>query len=159
MISLCYTKFLFEFWGYTRGMETMNPKVKKMNVFERIEYIRDILRPVTKDISDKEVTGLVLQIQSYREGKRKELNQTHRAIYDLLLKHELTPKTVYVWMLLEKAPSHVKDKLRAQKISIRDASKMSYSWRRMVTTRAGKDIMANMQAVIGGLKWRGQESL
>ncbi|MFC1741615.1 hypothetical protein ACFL3V_03715 [Nanoarchaeota archaeon] len=140
-------------------MRPMNPKWKKMTVFERIEAIRSILKPVTADMSDTEVTGLVLQVQSYKEGKKKELNQTHRAIYDLLLKHDVSPKSVYVWMLLERAPSHVKEKLRAKKISIKDASTMSYNWRRMVSTRAGKDIMANMRAVIGGLKWRGQENL
>ncbi|MBN1544321.1 hypothetical protein JW898_02560 [Candidatus Woesearchaeota archaeon] len=137
----------------------MNRKWKKMNVFERIEAIRQILKPVTKDTPDKELVGLVLQVQSFREGKHKELNETQRAIYDLLMKHELSPKTVYCWLLLERAPSHVKEKLKARKVSIKDGMTMSYEWRRMMNTKAGKDIMAEMMAVIGGLKWRGQENL
>ena len=137
----------------------MNPKLWKMHVFERVKYVKQILRPATEGLSNRDIRGVVLQIKHYYSGRRKELGPVHRTVNDLLLKHSLTAKTVYTWFLLEDAPQHIKDKLKAGKISLKDASAMSAAWKKNVSTRAGKEIIAQMRGVIGGLKWRGQEEL
>jgi hypothetical protein len=140
-------------------MEAVNRQLRKMHALERVKYVKEILRSAVQGLSDRDILGIVLQLEHYRQGRRKEIGPLHRTVYDVLLKHELCPKTVYTWLLLERAPSHVKDKLRDGRVSMRNASSMSVAWKRMVSTKAGKDIVAQMRAVIGGLQWRGQEEL
>ncbi len=140
-------------------MVAVNKKVQKMHVLERVKYVKEILKPATEGLSDRDIRGIVLQITHYYNCRRKTLGPVHRIVNDTLLKHSLTAKTVYSWFLLDLAPPHIKDKLKAGKVSLKDASVMSAAWKKNVSTKSGKDIMAQMRAVIGGLQWRGQEEL
>ena len=132
---------------------------RKWDVFQRIEYVKQILKDI-EDIKDSTtIKGCTLHIWHYKLNRRDSLSNLERLVYEVLLKHDLHAKTVYEWFLLEDLPPHIKEKLISGKISMKDASKMNNSWKRMISTRAGKEIINEIRLTIGGLKWKGQEDL
>lgn len=129
----------------------------QFNVFERIESIKDILQPLVPDRDSFKLRGVVMRCAKYRTKLIPRLAGIESKAYDLLMKHKLNPKTVYEWLLLENVPSHIKEKLVQNKISLLDARVQYVGWKRMSTTRAGKDIMEEMRRIIGGVRWKSQE--
>jgi hypothetical protein len=126
MISLCYTRLILVFWDNIGGMEKMPRYSRNWNVYERINYALQVLKPATEGLSERDIQGCPLHIWHLRIGRLKTLTDRERLIYDLLLQKGLSAKTLYEWMLLTNAPAHIKDKLRDCKISMKDASAMSY---------------------------------
>jgi len=132
---------------------------RNWNVFERINYALQVLAPATEGMTEDEIRGCLLHVWELQIGKKKNLSDKERMIYDILLQNGLKPKTLYDWMLMRNCPAHIKEKLRDAKISMKDASAMSRKWRMMMSTKAGKEIMTDIRTVIGGLKWKGQEDI
>jgi len=129
----------------------------RFNVFEQIESVKRILESVVPDKDSFRVRGLVLRCTKYKVGLIKNLNSTERAVYDLLLKHKLNPKTAYERLLLEFVPSHIKEKLVQRQIGVRAARSQYVQWKRMCGTRAGASIMDEMKTTMGRLRWKSQE--
>lgn len=124
-------------------------------MFQTIEYIKTLLSPLIKDKTNKEVKIMLCHCVYFRSGRRKTLSVEERAFYDLLLKNKLSPKTLYKkWLLLE-APEHVKRQIREKKISLNEARSRSYAHKRMISTLNGKELIAEIKKVIGGLEWKG----
>ncbi len=130
---------------------------KRINVFEQIKSIKEILRPVAPDGNSLTLRGLVLRCVKYRNRQVKQLDTTAAKTYDLLLQHKLKPKGVYEWLLLEKVPSHLRQKLTEHKITLNEARRQYVQWKRMSSTRSGKEIMNEMKNVIRRLRWKSQE--
>jgi len=129
----------------------------EFNVFERIESIKDILLPIIPDRDSFKLRGILMRCSKYQVKLIPRLDDTEAKAYDLLMQHKMKPKTVYEWFLLENVPSHIKEKLVQRKISMLNARIQYVGWKRMSGTRAGKDIMEEMQRIIGGVRWKSQE--
>jgi len=130
---------------------------KRVNVFEQIKSVKQILQPIAPNGDSLTVRGLVLRCVKYRNGQVKKLDAEAAKAYDLLLKNNLLPKGVYEWLLLENIPSHIKQKLVEHKITQREAHEQYTQWKRMMNTRSGKEIMDEMRNVVRRLKWKSQE--
>lgn len=95
----------------------------------------------------------------YQVKQAKDLKKDESQVYDLLWKNNMNPKTVYEWLLLEDVPPHLKAQLVQSKISMETARHQYVQWKRMSNTRAGKEIMEEMQNTIRRLRWKSQEGL
>ncbi len=131
----------------------------RFNVFEKIEFIKNILQPIVPDKNSFRIKGLVLQCRQFRIGRIKKLTADESKTLELLLKHNLNPRTAYKWLCLEDVPPQIKEKLLHNKISFADAASQSHKLKRMMGTRSGNDIMNDMREVIGRLKWKSQEDI
>ncbi len=135
----------------------MSMAKNQFDVFERIQAIRELLKPVLSDKEMQRLSGLVLRLQHFRVGRVKELSVSERQAFDLLLKHGFNPKTVYEWLMLECVPSHIKKQMLDFSISLRDARYEFVKWKRMSFKCEGGQLMERMKSVIGGLQWESQE--
>ena len=124
------------------------------DVFEKIESVKEKLKSVTEGLSNKEIQSILGHCVWFRRGRRKELNDKEREVNDLLLKHDIIPKSAYDLFLLNKAPAHIRKKIKERKLSYSMACRKTVQWRKMISTRAGKEIMDDMRKVIGGLQWK-----
>lgn len=128
---------------------------KPDNVFAKIASVKEKLLPAIEGLTDKQVRSILCHCWYYKYGrKKKELIAKEKEVYDLLLEHKISPKTAYEWFRLIDAPDHIKQKIVKCEISFNDASSRMNSWRRMISTKNGKEIMEDMKNVIGGLQWK-----
>ena len=128
---------------------------KPFNVFAKLDEIKQVLQPLIKDKTDQQVKVLLCQCVHYRIGRKNKLEEEERQLYDLLLKNNLAPKTVYQnWLLLE-APEHIQRQLREGKVSVEEARSRSYAYKRMISTTKGKEIIEEILSVIRSLEWKG----
>ncbi len=128
-------------------------------VFEKIKSVNDLLKDIVNIENRFYLRGIILRGVSYNVGRVKVLREKEAEVYDILLKNGYKPERVYKWLLLERAPNHIKEKLMRGEIGLEHAIKLSYQWRRMADSYSGKEIMEEMQRVIGGLRWKSQEEL
>ncbi len=135
----------------------MNKRTDGRDVFIKIDKVRNLLSSQLGNMSDEELQTSLCHCWYFKFGRKKELTEKEYIILDLLLKNGLSPKTVYHWFLLNKAPEHIKDKLTAGKMSLRGAISESYDWRTMRTQRGCEKLMDDMKTIIGGLNWKSQE--
>ncbi len=128
-------------------------------VFEQIESVKRILSSVVPEGESFRRRGLVLQCVKFKIGQIKKLDANESMVYDLLLKNKLNPKTVYIWLLLENVPLHIKEKLVQKKISLNDARVQFVKWKRLSDTHAGNALMDEIKNIIRRLRWKSQEGL
>jgi len=124
------------------------------NVFEKIESVKEKLKSATEGLSDKQIQSILGHCNWYRKNRRKTLNEKEREVNELLLKNNIKPSTAYYFFLLNRAPAHIKQQIKDRKLSYSTASRKMVEWRKMMSTRAGKEIMEDMRKVIGGLQWK-----
>lgn len=124
------------------------------NYFEKINSVKQKLSSAIQGMNDKQIRNILCHCSYYKAGRRNNLNEKEREVYDLLLRNKLSPKTTYQWFCLTNAPDHIKDKIRKREISYEDAQSKSYAWRRMIGMKNGKEIMEEMKTIIGGLEWK-----
>lgn len=128
-----------------------------LDIFTKIEVVKNLIESVAGEITNKELQSALCHCWYYKFGRRKELSDKEHIILDILLKHKLSPKTVYHWFLLNNAPESVKSKLKERKIGLRNAISASYNLRTMRTKRGSEKLMEDMRIVIRGLTWKSHE--
>jgi hypothetical protein len=127
---------------------------KPQNVFPKIVSLKEKLLPAVEGLSDTQIRSIICHCAYYKCGRKKELSEKEREVYDLLLRHKISPKTAYEWFRLMDVPDHIRQKIMRCEISMTEASARSYAWKRMITTRAGKQMMEDIRKIIGGLQWK-----
>ncbi len=132
--------------------------MKRTNVFEKIESSKEILKPVIEGKTDREIKRFLCHCVYYQMGRKKDITGEEREIYDFILKSNLKPKTLYKYFLILDYPEHVRNQLRECKMSLDEARSKSFAYKRMINTKNGKEIMAEMLAVIRRLEWKGLNS-
>ncbi len=125
------------------------------NVFEQIKSVRALLEPVLG--KDCTVIGSLLRIAKFRLGRIDSLSPIEQRAFDLLLKNNYNPKTVYEWFLLENVPDNLRQQLIANRISIRSARYEYVKWKRMSHATAGDSLKEDIRKVVGCLRWESQE--
>ncbi len=128
------------------------------NVFMKIESAKQKLLPATNGMSEKQIKNILCHCCYFRIGRRKELNQKEREVYDLLLQYNLNPKTTYQWFALIEAPDHIKQKVKNGTLSYREAVRKSYSWNQLTGRKNSQQIMDDIRKIVGGLEWKNKNS-
>ena len=82
------------------------------------------------------------------------MTEKEREVYDFLLSHGISSKTVYEWLRIADAPDHIKKSIAQGTIGQREASSKKYLWNRMVSRRNGKEIVEQVRVMMGGLEWK-----
>ena len=95
-----------------------------MNVFEKLKDVREIVRNVYPNLDVEELKVITQFLANKWHGNKRKnvkLTQKQMCVYELLLKNGHNPATVYKWILATSSPKEIRDKLRNNKISLRDA--------------------------------------
>ena len=126
---------------------------ERKSVFEKIEYYKNILKPVTEGKSEAEIKLMLCHCKYYDIGRFKNLNSEERVLYDFLLKNKLRPKTLYENFMCIDYPEQIRKLLYEQKISMREASSRAYFCHKMIDAVQSKELMEEIKKIIRGLKW------
>jgi len=135
----------------------MKGKRAGFNVFKEIESVKRLVAPLGLNKDSEKLRGIILRCRKYRVGQVKKLDEVEAQVYEIFLKNNLHPKTVYEWMLLEDVPPHIKEKLEKNKIGKEAARRQYVQWKKHNGTRLANELMEEMKNVIGRLKWKSQE--
>ncbi|MEK6886517.1 MAG: hypothetical protein AABW88_01675 [Nanoarchaeota archaeon] len=124
------------------------------NLFSKLASVKEKLLPATQGLDDKQIQRIICHCWYYKLGRRKIISEKEREVYDLLLSHGISSKTVYEWLRIADSPDHIKQKISQGTIGMREASSKKYLWNRMVNRRNGKEIMEQVKVIVGGLEWK-----
>ncbi|MBN2421043.1 hypothetical protein JXB27_02070 [Candidatus Woesearchaeota archaeon] len=127
---------------------------RRENYFEKIALVKQKLMPAIEGLNDKQLRSVICHCSYYSAGRRKILTDKEREIYDLLLSKGFNARTAYNWFCLINVPDHIRQKILKKQISYADAQAKSNAWRRMISTKSGKEIVEQVQNIIGGLEWK-----
>jgi|SRR3989344_4287389 len=120
----------------------------KMNVFDKIKVLQEQVNSVFPEMSFEELKLNVGYLANFWHGKKRKnvtLSKEQLTIYEVLLKNDYNPATVYRWLLLATGPNEIKDKVRTGELSIRQALKFRREHKELVSTSEQEFI----QAIIG----------
>ena len=129
----------------------------RLNVFEKIDVIRNLIVNNVGDINDKEIQSELCRCWYHNIGRREEITSRQHEILDLLLKNNINPKTAYHYFLLNNAPEHLKTRLKEKKVSIRDAVSISSKYNKLESMKGSEKLMEEIKIIVRGLKWENQE--
>jgi len=110
-------------------------KGKKVNIFDRINSMRNDLKELLPEISEDKFLSMMSHIRNFHYGKlyygkrtipdnlkrKRELTEAERIVYDYLIKNNLNPSTTYRWFVACRIPSDIKEKLEQGKLSFKKA--------------------------------------
>ena len=125
------------------------------NIFEQLKITKEILSPVIKGKNDDEIRIMLSRCANYYGGRDLKFTKLESALYELLLKKELHPKTVYKYFLAQRYPENIKKLLRENKIGFTNAQARAQAQKRFKNSNNAKQLMEDMKSVVGGLEWQG----
>ncbi len=109
-----------------------------MNVFEKVENVKKLMKENIGEISSGELLRLVQRLANRWQYKKKRknyrLSKEELQVYELFLKHKLNPQTVYRWMLLCRSPAEIKNRIVEGNLSLRNASKEKQRYKYLFKT-------------------------
>ena len=131
----------------------MRQDIKHLNIFEKMDFVKTLLRNRFADIDDGYKMSIVLcRLAHYCNGSYKgELTEEERILFDLLLKENLNANTVYKWYLLTRSPADIKHKLRKGVISQKQAFRINANRKRVKELTIGLELMEEARAFVQGL--------
>jgi hypothetical protein len=130
----------------------MTSKEQKMgNVFQKIKQVQDLVKKLYPKMTLQELTQEVQFLTNNWHGKKKKkkikLTQQQLTLYELFMKNSLNPSTVYGWLLIATAPSDLKEKVRHNELSIRNALAERKKQRQLLSTTDREFIDAIIKCV------------
>ena len=109
-----------------------------MNVFDKVEIVKTLVRDELGEISSNDLLGLVQRLTNrwQYKGKRDDyvLSRDELKVYECLLKHKYNPQTVYRWLLLCRSPAEIKNRLVEGSLSLRRASREKQKFKYLFKT-------------------------
>lgn len=108
--------------------DTDVPGGTNMNVFEKLRQVKGRVADVYPSMDVETLKDIVQFLANNWHGTKKKdgvkLTQQQLSIYELLMKNGYSPTTVYKWLLVASSPQEIRDRLRNNELSIREALKL-----------------------------------
>jgi len=120
------------------------------NVFHKIKVLRKRVGDVYPNLTVQELCAIVQFLaNNWHKNKRKKIKLTEQqlTIYELLLKYNYNPTTVYKWLLLATAPEPIKQKVKQNEINIIQALNEKRKHRKYLKTNEKQFITAIIKCV------------
>jgi len=151
----------------TRQM--LNRKIRengvKRNIFDKVSEIKQHINMILPEIDGDKLINMMSHCRRYYEGKlhygrrnvkenldkKRDLTESERILYDLLLKLNLNPSTTYRWFLATIVPADIKEKLAKGHISQKKALEISANRKRVKESNVGLLMIEEIRTIIGGL--------
>ncbi len=119
-------------------------ELKKLPLFEKIDFIRKIVFEATKIQDDVVITRMLARVSRrgkgyYRQFSVLKLTNNEIMLEELLKTHKISPRTAYKWFLLLRSKPDVLEKLREGEITAVDAY-MTNRERRQYPKQLGREI-------------------
>ena len=107
---------------------------KYADPIEKANYVKRVIvenfRVNSRIIEIPEIISMASRIECYKKSRIRNLTNDEKILYDLLLKLELNPRTVFDWLTITQMPRRLKDKLHSREIRIMDALKEYNQWKK-----------------------------
>lgn len=128
-------------------------ELKKLPLFDKIDFIRKIVFEATKIQDDVVITRMLARTSRrgkgyYRQFSVLKLTNNEIILEEVLKTHKISPRTAYKWFLLLRSKSDVIEKLRDGEITASDAY-LTNRERRQYPKRLGKEIKEEIIELIG----------
>lgn len=111
---------------------------KYVDPIEKANYVKRVIienfRINSKIIGIPEIISMASRIECYKKSRIRNLTEDERILYDLLLKLDLNPRTVFDWLTITQMPRRLRDKLHQREIRIMDALKEYNHWKKRYNT-------------------------
>lgn len=124
------------------------------NLILKLASAKEKLLPVIKGLDDKQLQRIICHCNYFKIGRKTSLTEKEKEVYDFLLSHRMCPKTLYEWLRIADAPEHIRKGISQRKIGMKEASSKNFLWKKMISRRNGKEIVAQVRVIIGGLEWK-----
>lgn len=90
-------------------------------VFEKVSTFRKLVKTIFPEIEDSALIEMLREVSTWHYSKKGMLSQDHVKLYELLMNNSYNPNTVYKWFLLTRSPFELREKLKLNIISQREA--------------------------------------
>lgn len=92
-----------------------------MNIFAKLSTVKQLLNQHLPEQNEVERFELIQGAAKWHYDKKRTLRPAQAAVYEVLIKNSYNPYTVYRWFLLAKSPLELREKLKLNLISQREA--------------------------------------
>ena len=90
-------------------------------VFEKVSALRKLVKTIFPEMEDSALIEMLREVSKWHYSKKGMLSQDHVKLYELLMNNSYNPNTVYKWFLLARSPFELREKLKLNLISQREA--------------------------------------
>ena len=92
---------------------------------EKFKIVRKLIVKEMPELEHKELRGMLSHIAHYHYKKHLEVSEEEIQLYDLLLKNQLNPNTVYRWLLLSRINNDLKRSINQGKLTQKQALRLN----------------------------------
>src|SRR3989344_3980155 len=138
---------------------------KKRSIFDKVNEVKQHIKATLPEVDSDRLIHMLSHCRRYYEGnlyygrrsieenqqKKRDLTETERILYDLLLKMNLNPGTAYRWFLATRVPFDIKEKLEKGMISQRKAMEISANRKRVRESNIGLLMMEEIRTIMRSL--------
>jgi hypothetical protein len=138
---------------------------KKRSIFDKVNEVKQHIKATLPELDGDRLIQMMCHCRRYHEGKLhygrravpenlskvRDLTQTERILFDLLLKLGLNPSTSYRWFLATRVPADIKEKLSKGQISQKKALEISANRKRVKQSNVGLLMMEEIRTIMSSL--------
>ncbi len=94
-----------------------------VGLFEKVSKVKHLIRKTFPELDEGALISLVRNAAKWHYNKKNKniISQESAKLYELLMNNGYNPDTVYKWLLLTKSPFELREKLKHQLISQKQA--------------------------------------
>lgn|SRR3989338_521283 len=119
-----------------------------MNIFAKLSTVKQLLNQNLPEQSDAERFELIQGAAKWHYDKRRTLTPAQAMVYEILIKNSYNPYTIYRWFLLAKSPLELREKLKMNLISQREA----FAQKRELNSLANTSHQQVLQEIMNTIK-------
>lgn len=138
---------------------------KKRSIFDKVNEVKQHIRAIIPELDGDRLIHMLSHCRNFHDGKLhygrrgipeniqriRELTETEKILYALLLKLELNPSVVYRWFLATRVPADIKEKLAKGQISQKKALEISANRKRVKESNVGLLMMEEIRTIMSSL--------
>ncbi len=90
-------------------------------VFEKVSTFRKLVKTIFQELDDSALIEMLREVSTWHYSRKGILSQDHLKLYELMMNNSYNPNTTYKWFLLTRSPFELREKLKLNLISQREA--------------------------------------
>ncbi len=108
---------------------------------DKIKIVREMILKEMPQLEKENLRGMFSHIAHYHYKKSLIVTETEMQLYDLLLKNQLNPNTVYKWLLLSKMSTDLKRSVNQGKLTQKQALRLNAERKQKKSINVGLQII------------------
>jgi len=130
----------------------MRQDIIHWDVWKKIKFVERLIEESIGVVNGDDLYTMLGRISHYHYTTRQHgLKEKELMIYEILIKNDLNPSTVYKWYCLTRTPQDLQQRIRSGKINQKQALRMTLNRRRekemglaMQVLTEGRDVIRRL---------------